>query len=64
MRKMDKAKMIHKDHVGAVMDVAYSPTGRELVTGSYDRYCPYLSSPIWEKFSNISYKTNATCILY
>ena len=37
MRKMDKAKMIHKDHVGAVMDVAYSPTGRELVTGSYDR---------------------------
>lgn len=37
MRKLDKAMLIHKDHVSAVMDVAYSPTGRELVSGSYDR---------------------------
>ena len=37
MRRMDKARVIHKDHVGAVMDVAFSPTGKELVTGSYDR---------------------------
>jgi WD repeat and SOF domain-containing protein 1 len=37
MRKLDKALVIHADHVGAVMDVAFSPTGRELVTGSYDR---------------------------
>lgn len=37
MRKLDHALMIHKDHVGAVMDVAYSPTGREFVTASYDR---------------------------
>jgi WD repeat and SOF domain-containing protein 1 len=36
MRKLDKAIMIHKDHVGAVMDVAFSPTGREFVSGSYD----------------------------
>jgi WD repeat and SOF domain-containing protein 1 len=37
MRKLDKALMVHKDHVSAVMDVSYSPTGREFVTGSYDR---------------------------
>ena len=37
MRKLDKALMIHKDHVSAVMDVSFSPTGREFVTGSYDR---------------------------
>lgn len=37
MRRLDHALMIHKDHVGAVMDVAYSPTGREFVSASYDR---------------------------
>lgn len=37
MRKLDIALMVHKDHAGAVMDVHYSPTGREFVTGSYDR---------------------------
>lgn len=36
MRNLSKALMIHKDHVGAVMDVAFSPTGREFVSGSYD----------------------------
>jgi WD repeat and SOF domain-containing protein 1 len=28
---------VHKDFVSAVMDVDYSPTGREFVAGSYDR---------------------------
>ena len=37
MRNLEKALMIHKDHVSAVMDVAFSPTGREFVSGSYDR---------------------------
>jgi WD repeat and SOF domain-containing protein 1 len=37
MRKIEKALMVHKDHVGAVMDVAFSPTGREFVSGGYDR---------------------------
>lgn len=37
MRKMDKAKMIHKDHIGAVLDVDFSPTGREFVSGSFDK---------------------------
>jgi WD repeat and SOF domain-containing protein 1 len=37
MRNMTKALMVHKDHVSAVMDVAFSPSGREFVSGSYDR---------------------------
>jgi WD repeat and SOF domain-containing protein 1 len=37
MRKMDRAQNVLKDHVAAVMDVAFSPTGEELVSGSYDR---------------------------
>ena len=37
MRKLDKALMIHKDHISAVMDVAFSPTGREFASGGYDR---------------------------
>jgi WD repeat and SOF domain-containing protein 1 len=28
LRRMDKAKTIHKDHVGAVTDIDFSPTGR------------------------------------
>lgn len=34
---MNAAKTIHRDHVGAVIDLDYSPTGREFVTGSFDR---------------------------
>lgn len=37
MRNLSKALIVHKDHVGAVMDIAFSPTGREFVSGSYDR---------------------------
>lgn len=37
MRKLKTATCVHKDHVSAVMDLDYSPTGREFVTGSYDR---------------------------
>lgn len=36
-RKLNEAKYVHQDHVNAVMDIDYSPTGREFVTGSYDR---------------------------
>uniref|UniRef100_A0A7N0TIW4 Sof1-like protein domain-containing protein n=1 Tax=Kalanchoe fedtschenkoi TaxID=63787 RepID=A0A7N0TIW4_KALFE len=36
-RKLDEAKCVHKDHVSAVMDIDFSPTGREFATGSYDR---------------------------
>jgi WD repeat and SOF domain-containing protein 1 len=37
MRKLQSALMVHKDHVGAVMDVSYSPTGKEFATASYDK---------------------------
>jgi WD repeat and SOF domain-containing protein 1 len=37
MRKMDRALNVLKDHVAAVMDVQFSPTGEELVSASYDR---------------------------
>ncbi|KAG6007501.1 hypothetical protein E4U21_005969 [Claviceps maximensis] len=37
MRKMDRALNILKDHVAAVMDVEFSPTGDKLVSASWDR---------------------------
>jgi len=37
MRRLGMAKSVHEDFVSAVMDVDYSPTGREFVAGSYDR---------------------------
>ncbi|KAI8086160.1 WD40-repeat-containing domain protein [Halteromyces radiatus] len=37
MRNMSSAHNVLKDHVSAVMDIDYSPTGQEIVTGSYDR---------------------------
>lgn len=37
MRRLTTASCVHKDFVSAVMDVDYSPTGREFVAGSYDR---------------------------
>ncbi|EAU36276.1 protein SOF1 [Aspergillus terreus NIH2624] len=37
MRKMNRALNVLKDHVAAVMDVEFSPTGEELVTASYDK---------------------------
>ena len=37
MRNMGRALNTLKDHVAAVMDVEFSPTGEELVTASYDR---------------------------
>ncbi len=29
--------MVHQDHVSAVLNVDYSPTGKEFVTASYDK---------------------------
>ena len=37
MRNLSKATNILKDHVSAVLDIDYSPTGQEIVTGGYDR---------------------------
>lgn len=37
VRKMNRAINISKDHVAAVMDLEFSPTGEEIVSASYDR---------------------------
>ncbi|XP_051879168.1 DDB1- and CUL4-associated factor 13 [Pristis pectinata] len=37
MRNLDTSLMIHKDHVSAVLDVDYSPTGTEFVSASFDK---------------------------
>ncbi|KAL5013606.1 hypothetical protein ScPMuIL_007876 [Solemya velum] len=37
MRKLSMPINIHMDHVSAVMDVDYSPTGKEFVSGGYDK---------------------------
>jgi len=37
MRKLDQPTKIFKGHMGAVMSVAWSPTGTEFTTGSYDK---------------------------
>lgn len=37
MRNLTRPRQIHKDHISAVIDVDYSPTGKELVSGSYDK---------------------------
>jgi len=44
MRNMKRALQVLKGHVAAVMSVEFSPTGEELVTGSYDR-----SIRLWER---------------
>eukprot|EP01130_Rhizamoeba_saxonica_P013170 TRINITY_DN558_c0_g1_i2.p2 TRINITY_DN558_c0_g1~~TRINITY_DN558_c0_g1_i2.p2 ORF type:complete len:208 (+),score=42.54 TRINITY_DN558_c0_g1_i2:807-1430(+) len=37
MRNFDAARSVHMDHVSAVLSIDYSPTGKQFVTGSYDR---------------------------
>lgn len=37
MRKLSRAIGVHKDHTGAVLDIDFSPTGREFVTGGFDK---------------------------
>jgi WD repeat and SOF domain-containing protein 1 len=37
IRYLQRPFNIHKDHVAAVIDVDYAPTGKEFVSGSYDK---------------------------
>ncbi|XP_078072820.1 DDB1- and CUL4-associated factor 13 isoform X2 [Mustelus asterias] len=37
MRDLDSPIMVHMDHVSAVLDVDYSPTGKEFVSASFDK---------------------------
>lgn len=37
MRKLDSPVNVHIDHVAAVLDINYSPTGEEFVSGGFDK---------------------------
>lgn len=37
MRHLEKPLALHKDHTAAVISLDYSPTGSEIVSGSYDK---------------------------
>lgn len=37
MRYLNRPVTVHMDHVSAVLDVDYSPTGREFVSASFDK---------------------------
>nr|CAG4646996.1 EOG090X04WU [Megafenestra aurita]SVE92347.1 EOG090X04WU [Megafenestra aurita] len=37
MRRLNLPLTVHKDHTSAVIDVDYSPTGKEFVSASYDK---------------------------
>ena len=37
MRRFDQVKMIHKDHINAILAIDYAPTGKQFVTGSFDK---------------------------
>lgn len=37
MRYLAKPIMVHMDHVSAVLDVDYAPTGKEFVSASFDK---------------------------
>lgn len=37
MRFLTSPVMVHMDHVSAVLDVDYSPTGKEFVSASFDK---------------------------
>ena len=49
MRNLTKPLTTHHDHVGAVLSVAYSSTGREFCSGSYDK-----TIRIWQSSSGRS----------
>lgn len=37
MRYLESPVTVHMDHVSAVLDVDYSPTGKEFVSASFDK---------------------------
>uniref|UniRef100_T1JP66 DDB1- and CUL4-associated factor 13 n=1 Tax=Strigamia maritima TaxID=126957 RepID=T1JP66_STRMM len=44
LRNLRRPINIHRDHVSAVIDVDYAPTGKEFVSGSYDKTIRIFSS--------------------
>lgn len=55
MRKLSHAIAVHRDHVSAVLDVDYSPTGQQFVSGSYDK-----TLRLWQVSENSSYQVYHT----
>ena len=43
-RALKRPLNVHMDHISAVTDVDYAPTGREFVTGSYDKTVSHTTS--------------------
>jgi WD repeat and SOF domain-containing protein 1 len=39
MRRMERARCVHKDHVSAVLDIDFSPTGRSVKCARTSRTC-------------------------
>lgn len=37
LRRMDRARLIHKGHIGAVTDLDFASSGRQFATSSFDR---------------------------
>ena len=62
MRNMSRALHVFKDHVSAVMDVDFSPTGDEIVTGSYDKTIRIYQ--VKHGHSREIYHTKTCCILF
>nr|CAG4638403.1 EOG090X04WU [Cyclestheria hislopi] len=66
MRRLDFPLNMHKDHISAVIDVDYSPTGKEIVSASYDKTLRIF--PINQGHSREVYHTKRmqrlTCVLW
>ena len=78
MRRMDHPVNVHKDHVSAVLDVDYAPTGQEFVSGSFDRtirifqrdsghsrweYAPHVfATPYYSSFCGALRSWSSTCL--
>ena len=65
-RQLKRPLNVHQDHVAAVIDLDYSPTGREIVTGSYDKTVRIF--PVAEGHSREVYHTKRmqrlTCVAW
>jgi WD repeat and SOF domain-containing protein 1 len=55
IRKLDEARQVYKGHVGAVMSIDWSPLGKEVVLGSYDKTVRIYKS--WEEKAREVYFT-------
>ena len=58
IRKFSQALFVHMDHIDPVLDVDFSPTGQEFVSGSYDRTIRIWSADMLDPKSREVYHTN------